>query len=68
MSYVFNINIHYVVLNQFLLLFLKIIYLFLAALDLHCCAWAFSRCEWGLLSVAVHGLLIAVASLVEQGL
>ena len=58
------------VLNQFpLLLFLKIIYLFLAAVDLHCCAWAFSRCgEWGLLSVVVPGLLIAVASLVEQGL
>ena len=27
-----------------------IIYLFLAALDLHCCVWAFSSCgEWGLL-------------------
>ena len=46
------------------------IYLFLAALGLHCCARAFSSCgEQGLLFVAVHGLLIAVASLVaEHGL
>ena len=46
------------------------IYLFLAALGLHCCARAFSSCgERGLLFVAVHGLLIAVASLVaEHGL
>ena len=30
-------------------------------------AWAFSSCsEWGLLFVAVHGLLIAVASLVAE--
>ena len=51
--------------------FLKIfIYLFLAALGLHCCTWAFSSCgERGLLFVAVRGLLIAVASLVvEHGL
>ena len=46
------------------------IYLFLAALGLHCSAQAFSSCgERGLLFVAVHGLLIAVASLVaEHGL
>ena len=46
------------------------IYLFLAALGLRCCAWAFSSCgERGLLFVAVHGLLIAVASPVaEHGL
>ena len=46
------------------------IYLFLAALVLHCCAQAFSSCgEQGLLFVAVRGLLIAVASLVaEHGL
>ena len=46
------------------------IYLFLAALGLRCCAWAFSSCgEQGLLSLAVCGLLIAVASLVaEHGL
>ena len=46
------------------------IYLFLAELGLCCCAWAFSsRGKWGLLFVAVCGLLIAVASLVvEHGL
>ena len=48
------------------------IYLFLAALGLCCCAQAFSSCgEQGLLFVVVHGLLIAVASLVavaEHGL
>ena len=33
-------------------------------LGLHCCARAFSSCgEWGLLFVAVRGLLIAVVSL-----
>ena len=36
----------------------------MAALGLHCCARPFSSCgEWGLLFVAVCGLLIAVASL-----
>ena len=47
----------------------KFIYLFLAVLGLHCCAWAFSSCgKWGLL-FAVCGLLIAVASVVaEHGL
>ena len=42
----------------------------MAALGLHCCTWAFSSCrERGLLFVVVHGLLIAVASLVvEHGL
>ena len=54
-------------------LFLKnylFIYLFFAALGLCYCAWAFSSCsERGLLFVVVHGLLIAVASLVaEHGL
>ena len=46
------------------------IYLFLAALGLHCCVRAFSSCgERGLLFVAVRGLLIVVASLVaEHGL
>ena len=45
-------------------------YLFLAALGLRCCAWAFSSCgERGLLFFAVLGLLIEVASLVvEHGL
>ena len=50
-------------------LFFKLICLFLAALGLPCCVGAFSSCgEQGLLFFAVHGLLIAVASLVvEQG-
>ena len=54
----------------FLKNFIYLIYLFLAALGLRCCAWAFSSCgERGLLLVAVRRLLIAVASLVaEHGL
>ena len=48
----------------YFILFLKYIYLFLAALGLRCCAQAFSSCsERGLLFVLVHGLLIEVASL-----
>ena len=45
-------------------------FLFLAGLSFRGCVWAFSSCgERGLLFVAVHGLLIAVASLVaEHGL
>ena len=43
------------------------VYLFLAVLGLCCCAWAFSSCgEQGLLFIAVHGLLIVVASLVAK--
>ena len=39
----------------------------MAALGLRCCARASSSCfEQGLLFVAVHGLLIAVASLVAE--
>ena len=56
---------------RFCLFFLnKFIYLFLAVLGLRCCAQAFSSCgERGPLFVAVHGLLIVVASLVlEHGL
>ena len=41
--------------------------LFLSALGLRCCAQGFSSCsEWGLLFIAVHGLLIVVASLVAE--
>ena len=48
-------------------LFNLFIYLPLAALGLHCCMRAFSSCgEWELLFVAVHRLLIVVASLVEE--
>ena len=52
------------------ILFLKCLFIYLAALGLCCCTWAFSSCgEQGLLFGAVHGLLIAVASLVaEHGL
>ena len=51
-------------------IYLFILFIYLAALGLHCCAWAFSSCgEQGLLFVVVRGLLIAVASLVaEHGL
>ena len=42
-------------------------YLFLAAWGLRCCAWAFSSCgERALLFIVVHGLLMAVASLVAE--
>ena len=56
--------------NKLHLLFFLIFILFLAALGLRCCMRAFSSCgERGLLFVVVHGLLIAVASLVvEHGL
>ena len=51
-------------------LFLPQDFFFWSALDLCCCVRAFSICsEQGLLFIAVHGLLIAVASLVaEHGL
>ena len=49
--------------------FIYLIYVFLAALGLRCCAQAFSSCgERGLLFVVVHGLLIAVASRGAQAL
>ena len=52
---------------SFLYLFIIIIIIILAALGLRCCAWAFFSCgEQGLLFVAVHRLLIAVASLVAE--
>ena len=57
--------------NLFIYLFIhSFIHLFMAALGLRCCARAFSSCgEWGLLFVAVRGLLTAVASFVaEHGL
>ena len=54
--------------SQYFSFFKIFIYLFiLAALGLHCCVRAFSSCgERGLLFVAVHRLLIAVACLVAQ--
>ena len=59
--------------GDFFFLILKkihFIYLFLAALGLHCCVRGFSSCSnWGLFFVAVCRLLFAVASLVaEHGL
>ena len=43
------------------------IYLFLAVLGLSFCVQAFSSCgEWGPLFIAVHGLLIVLASLVVE--
>ena len=51
--------------KDFLKIIYLFIYLFLAALSLRSCTRGFSSCdEWGLLFVAVRGLLIAVASLV----
>ena len=63
-----NLFIYFLKKNVFL--FIYLIYLFLAALGLCCCAQAFSSCgEPGLLFIVVRGLLIAVASLVaEHGL
>ena len=53
--------------NTFIYLFIYLFILFLAALGLRCCVWAFSSCnEQGLLFVAVRGLLIAVTSLVAE--
>ena len=48
--------------------FLKFyLFIFLAALGLRCCARAFSICsKQGLLFHVMRGLLIAVASLVEE--
>ena len=47
--------------------FFILFYLFLAALGLRCCMWAFSSCgERGPLFVVVCGPLIAVASLVAE--
>ena len=50
--------------------FFLLVYLYLPERDGHCYMWAFPSCgEWGLLFVAVRGLLIAGASLVgEHGL
>ena len=44
---------------MFSFFFKKFIYLFLAALGLHCCVRAFSSCsEQGLLFIVVRGLLL----------
>ena len=42
-------------------------YVCMSELGLCCCMQAFSSCsEWGLLFVAVHGLLTAMTSLVAE--
>ena len=68
----FSVEILFFSLNFFFFLpfFLSFFSFFLSALGLCCCTQAFSSCrEQGLLFVAVHGLLIEVASLVaEHGL
>ena len=59
-----NVLLH--VMSSFFFL-IYFIYLFLAALGLCCCAQAFSSCgKRGLLFVAVHRLLIVVASLLRS--
>ena len=51
----------------FIYLFIYLLKFILAMLGLCCCVRAFSSCsELGLLFVAVHGLLTAVASLVAE--
>ena len=67
---VFASNIDGLVLVLFVKKFSVFFFFFLATLGLHCCTRAFSSCgEWGLLLIAVHGLLTVVASLVaEHGL
>ena len=52
------LNTHFIFFHKFF---------FSVALGLYCWAWSFSSCcEWGLLFVAVHGFLTAVASLVVE--
>ena len=49
--------------------FFNLFILFFAALGLRCCARAFSSCdEWGLLFVAVYGLIAVASLVVEHGL
>ena len=51
------------------LFLINLFILFLAVLGLHCCVWVSLVAVSGSYSVAVHGLLIAVAFLVvEHGL
>ena len=53
--------------TEFIVIIFKILIYFLAALGLHCYVWAFSSCgEGGLLSMAMHGHLTAVASPVAE--
>ena len=55
--------------GSFFLIYLFYLFLFLAVLGLRCCARAFSSCsEWGLLFVAVRGLIVVASLVVEHGL
>ena len=43
------------------------LFIYVAAMGLHCCVRAFSSCgKWGLLFIVVPGLLTVVASHVEE--
>ena len=66
---VYRSNLFFTIVYYLIYLF-TYLFIFWAALGLCCCVRAFSSCrERGLLFVAVHGLLIVVASLVvEHGL
>ena len=55
-----------VTLLVFFKIFIYFIYLFLAALGLCCCTWAFSSCGERGLFIVLRGLLVAVASLVAK--
>ena len=57
-------------LDNFFYIYLFYLLIIFGALGLRCCAWGFSSCgEQGLLFIAVHRLLIRVASLAaEHGL
>ena len=62
--FIFSLLLLFFLISGFFSLKNLFIYLFLAALGLHCCAQASSSCgELGLLFVAVCWLLIVVASL-----
>ena len=53
--------------RHLIIILFKNINWFMVALGLHCCVQAFSSCgEWGLLLIAVCGLLIEMASLVVE--
>ena len=67
--YIYIIYFLYIIYVYFIYIIYIYIFFFLAVLGLHCCARAFSSCgERRLLFVAVHGLLIAMVSVVEHGL
>ena len=66
----FFLNFSYLTFSALISIYLFIYLLFLAVLDLHFCARAFSSCsEWGPLFIAVRGpLIIAASPVAEHGL